>query len=150
MTHFWEEKTLEQMTEAEWESLCDGCGKCCLHKLEDEDTGDVYYTDIACRLLHTETCRCQDYADRIKQVPECLALTPDCLAPDNVESFGWLPMTCAYRRLAAGEGLEEWHPLLSGSAETVHTYGISVKGRVLSETQCHPDEYEDRIVHWVI
>ncbi len=132
------------MTTDEWESLCDGCGKCCLHKLEDEESGEVYYTDIACQLLDLESCRCQDYVNRKQKVMDCLSLSPD-----NVNDIGWLPSTCAYRLLAQGDVLEDWHPLLSGDSDSVHKAGISVKGRVLSETYIHPDEYEERVIQWV-
>lgn len=141
---FWQDKSLAQMTTEEWESLCDGCGKCCLHKLEDEDNGLVYYTDVACRLLDTQTCRCQDYANRKQQVPDCLTLSADTVA-----QVPWLPSTCAYRLLAAGQPLPSWHPLITGEPQSVYRAGISVAGRVLSETHIHPDDYEERIIHWV-
>lgn len=141
---FWQDKSLAQMTTEEWESLCDGCGKCCLHKLEDEDNGLVYYTDVACRLLDTQTCRCQDYANRKQQVPDCLTLSADTVA-----QVPWLPSTCAYRLLAAGQPLPSWHPLMTGEPQSVYRAGISVAGRVLSETHIHPDDYEERIIHWV-
>jgi uncharacterized cysteine cluster protein YcgN (CxxCxxCC family) len=144
MKSFWEEKSLADMTDSEWESLCDGCGKCCLHKLENEETGDIFYTDIACQLLNTTTCRCSDYSHRKQRVPDCLSLTPA-----NISETHWLPSSCAYRLLHEGKPLKSWHPLLSSDADTVHRAGISVSGRVLSETYVHPDEFEDRIVKWV-
>jgi uncharacterized protein len=141
---YWDEKPLEALTAAEWESLCDGCGRCCLVKLEDEDTGRVYFTDIGCRLLDVATCRCSDYAHRRRRVRDCLKLTPDLSA-----SLGWLPPTCAYRLRAEGKRLAWWHPLVSGSPETVHGAGISVRGRVsLTETDLKIDDYAAHIVSW--
>ncbi len=140
---FWETKTLEEMSPAEWESLCDGCARCCVHKLEDEDTGEIAYTDIVCSLLDCERCSCSDYANRSRRVPDCLQLTPQM-----ARTLPWLPSTCAYRRLADGRGLAWWHPLVSGDPETVHLAGISVRGRVIPEQHVHPDMVEERIVQW--
>ena len=141
---FWATKPLSAMTRAEWESLCDGCGRCCLMKLEDINTGRIYYTDIACRLFDCKTCRCTDYAHRMRRVRDCLKLTPKRAA-----SYGWLPHSCAYRRLAEGRGLAWWHPLVSGDPETVHAAGISVRGRVsVYEDAMGEQELEDRIVKW--
>ena len=126
---FWEQKTLSEMTADEWESLCDGCALCCMHKLEDEDTGEVFFTDIACKLLDTGTCRCTNYSSRARLVKTCLILSPD-----KPQVFNWLPGTCAYRRLAAGRGLPEWHPLITGDPESVHKAGISMRGKATSET----------------
>lgn len=141
---FWEQKTLAEMTSQEWESLCDGCAKCCLHKLEDEDDGEVYYTKVVCRYMDMDTCRCTEYEDRNTLIPECV-----WLKPEDVEVFHWLPLTCAYRLVAEGKPLEWWHPLVSGNQETVHEAGISVKGRVLSEKNVHPDGMEEHIIQWV-
>jgi uncharacterized cysteine cluster protein YcgN (CxxCxxCC family) len=141
---FWKRKTLEQMTKAEWESLCDGCGRCCLNKLEDEETGRIYFTDVACKLLDHDTCRCKDYKNRMKKVPDCVLLTPE-----EVRQLDWLPPTCAYDLLAKGKDLYWWHPLLSGDPETVRQAGISVRGRVGACESRVPDEELDKwIVSW--
>jgi uncharacterized protein len=141
---FWQRKSLEQMTDSEWESLCDGCGRCCLNKLEEEDTDRTFYTDVGCRLLNGKTCRCRDYAHRLDKVDDCVRLTPK-----NLKSITWLPPTCAYVLVAAGKDLYWWHPLVSGDRETVHEAGISVRGRVrASETQIPDDMLEDYIVSW--
>jgi uncharacterized cysteine cluster protein YcgN (CxxCxxCC family) len=127
---FWKRKSLSEMTAAEWESLCDGCGLCCMLKVQDEDTGDVFYTDVACRLFDIETCRCTDYANRAKQVADCLVLTPD-----EKDAYEWLPDSCAYRRLANGQELPGWHPLITGRPESVHEAGISMQGKAISENE---------------
>jgi len=141
---FWKDRDLEAFSAAEWESLCDGCGRCCLVKLEDEDTGEIHFTDLGCKLLDGATCRCSDYRRRRQRVRDCLKLTPQ-----SVRSLPWLPPTCAYRLVAEGRDLAWWHPLVSGSAETVHEAGVSVKGRVAAlETEVKLDDYPDYIVSW--
>ena len=127
-TPFWETKTLREMDRAEWESLCDGCGKCCLHKLEDDETGELMATNVACRLLDRRTGRCTDYKHRRAYVPECVRLTPE-----KLEQLDWLPSTCAYLLLHQGQPLPEWHPLITGSAESVHEAGQSTRGWTISE-----------------
>lgn len=138
---FWKRKRLDEMTVAEWESLCDGCGRCCLIKLEDADSGDIAYTDIACRLLDLGTCRCSDYPNRHTRVPDCVRLDAS-----NVGEFSWMPSTCAYRLVAEGKELAWWHPLVSGDPDSVHRAGISVRGRVIAEDRA--GDPEDHIVTW--
>jgi uncharacterized cysteine cluster protein YcgN (CxxCxxCC family) len=141
---FWERFPLKALNAAEWEALCDGCGRCCLHKLEYEGTGEIAYTCVACRLLDLGTARCSDYANRKQHVPDCVQLSPD-----TIDSIDWLPATCAYRRLNEGRGLPRWHPLVSGSPETVRAAGISVIGRVLPETVVDEDDIEEHVVRWI-
>jgi uncharacterized cysteine cluster protein YcgN (CxxCxxCC family) len=136
---FWRTKTLEQMTPAEWESLCDGCGLCCLIRFEDEDTGEIIPTRVACKLFDSQLCRCSDYADRKAHVPDCIKLTPG-----NIEDLQWMPKSCAYRRLHEGRDLASWHPLVSGDPESVHTAGVSIRGQTLSEASlADPDDAVD-------
>jgi uncharacterized cysteine cluster protein YcgN (CxxCxxCC family) len=141
---FWEEKSLRELNAAEWESLCDGCARCCLIKLEDEDSGRIYFTSLVCELLDTHTCRCGHYPDRHRLIPDCIELDADL-----AQHLRWLPATCAYRRLAEGKSLPEWHPLISGDPESVHAAGISVRGKVIPVTLIHEDEHEDHIIDWV-
>ncbi len=138
MVKFWLEKTLEQMTPEEWEALCDGCGLCCLVKLEDEESGEVRTTSVSCRLLNIETCRCTDYSNRLEKVSMC-----EQLSLKNISSKQWLPESCAYKRLHAGKKLPDWHPLISGDKKTVHDAGVSVKFFALPEEYIHPEQLED-------
>lgn len=143
MKEFWKEKELSQLTHEEWESLCDGCALCCLHKLEDEDTGHVYYTQVGCRLLDSGSCRCKDYSHRTTQIPECRPLTAD---PDLMRI---LPHTCAYRLLFEGKELPEWHYLVCGDRDEVHRQGISVKGKAFDEDMVDMDDLEEYIIHQI-
>lgn len=138
---FWKTKSLDEMSQAEWESLCDGCGRCCLNKLRYDDTGDLAFTNVACRLLDLNTCRCAHYETRREHVPDCVSLTPESL-----DEIDWLPPSCAYRRLDEGRDLAWWHPLVSGDANTVHAAGISVAGRAVNERDAGPLEHH--IVDW--
>ncbi|MBS0565128.1 MAG: YcgN family cysteine cluster protein [Proteobacteria bacterium] len=133
---------LSRLNAAEWEALCDGCGKCCLNKLEDEDTGEVHFTNVACRLLDGDSCRCTNYRRRKTFVPECVVLTAGTLKDISY----WLPSTCAYRLRAEGKPLEPWHPLVSGDPDSVHKAGQSVRGRTVSEFTVPEDEWEDHII----
>ncbi|MDF0535956.1 YcgN family cysteine cluster protein [Shewanella yunxiaonensis] len=138
---FWLSKTLEEMTTDEWEQLCDGCGKCCLNKIIDDETDKLYYTNVACKLLSDKDCRCSHYSQRFELVPQCTAVTPQ-----NIASLDWLPDSCAYRRLYLGRSLPSWHPLLTGNKKQMHKMGMSVKGKIVSETRVR--ELEDYIVIW--
>lgn len=138
---FWQRKKLSEMSLDEWDSLCDGCAKCCLHKLEDEDTGEVSYTNVACSQLDAESCRCKNYVERTFLVSDCVELTKD-----NLGGLKWLPKSCAYRRLYEGKELQQWHPLISGDPNSVHAAGISVKGRLIEEQDAL--DLEDYIVTW--
>jgi len=139
---FWRTKRLDEMSQDEWESLCDGCGQCCLHKLEDADTGEIALTDVACKLLDPGTCRCTDYANRRALIPDCVEITPD-----NAGALDWMPATCGYRLLAEGKDLAWWHPLVSGDPETVHRAGISVRGRAVSEARV--GDLENHVQAWL-
>ena len=136
---FWQTKTLEQMSPAEWESLCDGCGLCCLIRFEDEDTGEIIPTRVACKLFDDQRCTCTDYVGRKKHVPDCIKLTPG-----NIEDLLWMPKSCAYRRLHEGRDLAWWHPLVSGDPESVHQAGVSIRGQTISEaTLADPEDAVD-------
>lgn len=136
--HFWEHKKLADFTEEEWEAVCMNCGKCCLFKLEDEDCGEIYYTNVVCRYFDKEHCRCNCYQERCRLVPTCLKLTKD-----NVDKIGWMPQSCAYRRLAEGKGLPEEHPLLNnGQMAEEHT----IKNYCVSELEIDENDLEDHII----
>ena len=139
---FWQTVPLAEMTQSQWEAICDGCAKCCLVKLQDEDTDEIVFTDIVCNLLDQESCRCTQYATRTKLVPDCVKLTKE-----NLDKIDFMPPSCAYRRLHEGKGLPDWHPLVSGRSETVEAADMSVKGRVISEIMFSGDA-EDRVVDW--
>lgn len=143
MIAFWENKLLKEMNADEWESLCDGCGRCCLIKLEDSDTSEVFYTNVACKLLNIDSCRCKDYVNRKQRVPTCFVLDAE-----TINNYSYLPPTCAYRLLAENKPLFSWHPLMSGQPDSVHAAGISVQGKVVSEEHAPEAELEDRIVSW--
>ena len=138
---FWESKNISEMSREEWEALCDGCGHCCLVKLEDAETGEVFNTNVACRLLDLESCRCQDYSNRLQRIPMCVQLSLDKLS-----EYHWLPDTCAYRRLSQGEKLPAWHPLVTGDPGSVQAHGISVCGFALSEEYVHPDQLPEHVI----
>ena len=142
MLKFWEQKSLEEMTTEEWESLCDNCGKCCLHKLEDEDDGKIYYTRVVCDLIDLETCRCTRYSERTVLVPECLDLKQH-----NFAEFNWLPSTCAYKLLADGEPLPSWHPLVSSDENSVQQAGVAISSYAMKESDV--DDLEDHVIEWL-
>lgn len=142
---FWKRKTLKEMNPEEWELLCDGCARCCLQKLEDEETGNMYYTCIVCKYLHENTCRCIRYEQRTILVPTCIKLSVQ-----NLEGIHFLPQTCAYRLLDEGRELPWWHHLVSGSQSTVHEARISVRGKVISEEYVHAEDWQSNIIDWVL
>lgn len=139
---FWERKSMHEMSPEEWEALCDGCGKCCLNKLEDEDTGEVVLTRVACRLLDDESCRCTQYPIRHQFVPDCIVLSPGNIK-DNLY---WMPQTCAYRLLWEGRQLPDWHPLVSGDSQSVHAAGVSMRGRTVPEWDVTEEDWEDHLI----
>jgi len=141
MNDFWEDLTLDQMTEQQWESLCDGCGLCCLVKIEDDDSGQVYNTTVSCRQLDVESCRCSDYQNRFINIPMCTQLTLE-----NLPQLDWLPATCAYKRLYDGEVLPSWHPLITKNKNSVHEAGFSAKWFAQSEEYIHPDQITDFMI----
>jgi len=143
MDKFWETKSLDQMTHEEWESLCDGCARCCMFKVED-DSGTVHYTSLVCDQLNLESCRCSNYEERHKIVRDCVKFSAE-----EASSFKWLPRSCAYRSLAEGRGLEDWHPLISGRDESVHEAAVSVKNKVLPVGAIHEDEYAGYFIDWI-
>ncbi|MFK7827820.1 MAG: YcgN family cysteine cluster protein [Oligoflexales bacterium] len=140
---FWETKPLSRMSNSEWESLCDGCGKCCLNKVEFADTKEIYYTDVACKQLNLKTCKCKDYSNRKEIVPDCIQLSPR-----NIKKLKYMPETCAYRLVATNQRLPSWHPLISKDPQSVHKNGISVRHKVVSESRIK-DELEDHLITWV-
>tara|TARA_B110000003_G_scaffold212354_1_gene211343 strand:- start:244 stop:717 length:474 start_codon:yes stop_codon:yes gene_type:complete len=139
---FWKKKSLAEMSVDEWEALCDGCGKCCLNKIEDEDSGEVFLTRVACRLFDNDTCRCSQYSNRHQFVPECISLTPDSI-PTHAY---WLPKTCAYLLLWQEKPLFDWHPLISGSPQSVHQAGISIQGQTVPEFEIDEDDWEHHLI----
>jgi uncharacterized cysteine cluster protein YcgN (CxxCxxCC family) len=142
-SQFWQEKKLEALSPQEWEALCDGCGKCCLHKLEDMDTGKIYFTNVICKYSDRKTCQCTDYENRHENVPSCVYLTPKMAREAN-----WLPKSCAYRKLALGQDLPWWHPLISGDPKTVIDSSNSVQGKIAFEDEVNLDDLEDMVVNW--
>lgn len=140
---FWKTKTLQELDPDEWESLCDGCAKCCLIKLEDEDTAEVFYTDVVCHLLDQDNCRCTEYENRKRLVPSCVRLRPD-----NLEALSWMPTTCAYRLVFEGQDLPNWHHLVCGDGDEVHKSGISVRGRATSEEHVDDKDLPHRLTDW--
>ena len=141
---WWEAVSLADMNDTQWESLCDGCAKCCLVKLEDYDSADIYHTNVTCQLLDTESCRCSDYAGRHKVVDDCIKLDRT-----NINTLSWLPKSCSYRLIADGQPLPDWHHLRSGDAEMIHSYGASLRGKVVSELEVREEDIEDYIIKWI-
>ena len=142
---FWETKQLSEMSQQEWELLCDGCGRCCLNKLEDEDTGEIYFTNVTCKLLDIDKCACTDYENRKVSMPDCMILSVD-----NHAALEVMPSTCAYRLLQLGKPLPEWHPLITGTQDSVIEAGISIAGKVVSEEYIHFEQYPEHLINWVV
>ncbi len=142
--NFWETKQLSEMTTDEWESLCDGCGRCCLNKLEDEDSDEIYYTNVSCKLLDLEKCCCTDYENRKVSMPDCMILSVD-----NQAALEVMPSTCAYRLLDAGKPLHDWHPLITGRQESVAEAGMSIVGKAVSEEYIHYTQFPEHLINWV-
>ncbi|VAV99843.1 UPF0260 protein YcgN [hydrothermal vent metagenome] len=143
MVQFWKNKPLSECSQAEWESLCDGCGKCCMIRLEDEETGHVHITNVACKLFDRTLCACTDYGQRSTRVPDCVTLTPK-----NIDELYWMPETCAYRLVAETKELPDYHHLVSGDRNTIHEAGMSVQDRSICETQVNEDELAEYLVNW--
>ena len=141
LPNFWKGKTLEQLSNEEWEALCDGCGQCCLYKLEDEDSSDLYLTNVVCRFFDQQTCQCRVYAERHQAVPTCVQLTPQ-----NVLELKWIPPTCAYKLLAEGKPLPKWHPLISDDRQSIQETEFFVGGRVISESDVDMDDLENYVI----
>ena len=144
MSEFWKHKSLTELSDSEWESLCDGCARCCMVKLQDEDTDEVVYTSIVCDLLDQQQCRCTRYPQRHQLVADCVELSVA-----RVSEFHWLPKSCAYRTIAEGRDLAWWHPLVSGDPASVFAAGIAVRGKVVAESEVLPEQEQDMIVQWV-
>lgn len=140
---FWEKTPLTEMSETQWESLCDGCGRCCLIKLQDEETDEIFTSDVHCRLFNSDACRCNNYAQRFDLVSDCVKITAQ-----NIPQLSWMPSTCAYRRIFEGRGLAWWHPLVSGDPRTVEQAGISIRKKTVPEGEVKPGEWEDHIAPW--
>lgn len=141
---FWKKKSLADMDKAEWESLCDGCAKCCLVKLQDEDTDEVAYTNVACRYMDYGNCQCTEYVKRNELVPACV-----WLKPEMVDEFFWLPTSCAYRLVSEGSDLPDWHPLIAGNKDAVHEAGMSIRDKAINELDVDEDDLEEHIIYWV-
>ncbi|MDE0746510.1 MAG: YcgN family cysteine cluster protein [Porticoccaceae bacterium] len=144
MDNFWQTKTLEQMDSIEWEALCDGCAKCCLVKLEDHESAEIFHTNVTCELLDIDSCQCSNYSGRHSVVNDCIALDQN-----NIHALSWLPKSCSYRLIADGQPLPDWHYLISGSKQTIHAYGASLQGWVVSELDVRDDDIQDHVIRWV-